>query len=123
MTKLLFILFFIFSISPAESFNSLNKNSLKCRKNEYRPEVLYKKAKDAVVVIRTPTTSGSGFVIEQKDNATFILTNSHVIEDYENAAVIWSNKEINGANVQDKNGFMPYNFDPSNDLGMVINLK
>ena len=27
------------------------------------------------------------------------------------------------ANVQDKNGFMPYNFDPSNDLGMVINLK
>ena len=51
----------------------------------------YDKNIEGVVVVSTSNTSGSGFVIGQKKNKTYILTNLHVIEGKQKVAIKWSN--------------------------------
>ena len=95
----LLILFFLFlsSISSVEALNISKNKTFKCRKNNYRFEEIYKNVKNGVVVVRTPTGYGSGFVIKHEKNTTYILTNSHVVENYNRVGVIWNDKEIDGA--------------------------
>ena len=95
----IFILIFI-ALSSFPTFAGLNlfkNNTFKCRKNNYRFEELYKNVKKGVVVVRTPSGLGSGFVVKHGKDSTFILTNSHVVENYKRVAVIWDDKEIDGA--------------------------
>ena len=95
----LLILFFLFlsSISSVEALNISKNKTFKCRKNNYGFEEIYKNVKNGVVVVRTPTGYGSGFVIKHEKNTTYILTNSHVVENYNRVGVIWNDKEIDGA--------------------------
>lgn len=93
---------------PAKGFNLFKNKTFKCRKNNYSFEEIYKNAKDGVVIVSTPNGSGSGFVIKHQNNNTFILTNSHVVNQRKKVAVTWSDKEIDGALVL-SNGIEPYN--------------
>ena len=64
----------------ANSFELFNKE-VKCGKKNYSLEKVYNHAKKGVVVISTPTGTGSGFVVKQSSNKTYILTNSHVVDN------------------------------------------
>ena len=96
--KFLLLFFLVLSsILPAKGLNLSKNKTFKCRNNNYGFEKLYKNVKGGVVVIRTPTGSGSGFVIKHEKDSTYILTNSHVVENYNKVAVIWDDNEIDGA--------------------------
>ena len=94
-----FILIFLVlsSLLPAKGFNLFKNKTFKCINNNYSFEEIYKNVKRGVVVVKTPTGSGSGFVIKHGKNSTYILTNSHVIEDYNMVAIVWDDKQIDGA--------------------------
>ena len=59
-----------------------------CNK-EYSTNELSKRSKPSVVLISTPKSTGSGFVVSQINNETLILTNSHVVEGENNVIVYW----------------------------------
>ena len=99
MKKLFFIFLILFTQNEVNSKDLFNSKALKCRSSNYGFEEIYKKGKDGVVIVRTPSGLGSGFVIKHNKNSTYILTNNHVIEGYKKVAVIWSDKTINGAYV------------------------
>ena len=88
---------------PAYSSNLFNKRTFKCGNKNYSFEKIYKNVKNGVVVVATPSGSGSGFVIKHQNNNTFILTNSHVVKQRKKVVVIWSDKSVDGALVL-KNG-------------------
>lgn len=55
-------------------------------------EQLYKKTLPSVAVINTGSGLGSGFVVEQKNGKTYLLTNSHVTAGKIVVEVIWADK-------------------------------
>jgi len=98
--KILYIFLLLNTYQPLLAFNFFNSKTLECRKNNYSFEEIYKKAKDAVVIVSTPDGTGSGFVIQQTKSATYILTNMHVVENNKNensVLVTWANGEVDGA--------------------------
>mgnify|MGYP002035308267 FL=1 len=60
-----------------------------CNK-EYSTNELSKRSKPSVVLISTPKSTGSGFVVSHINNETLILTNSHVIKRANRITVQWS---------------------------------
>ena len=60
-----------------------------CNK-EYSTKELSKRSKPSVVLISTPKSTGSGFVVSHINNETLILTNSHVIKRANRITVQWS---------------------------------
>ncbi len=101
MRKLIFLILFLFSFSTPTlyPFPFSNDRIFRCKKNNYSFEEIYKNSKKGVVIVKTPIGSGSGFVIKHHKNLTYIITNSHVVDKYKKVAVIWSNKELDGAYV------------------------
>ena len=69
-----------------------------CNK-EYSTKELSKRSKPSVVLISTPKSTGSGFVVSQINNETLILTNSHVIKRANRITVQWSDGNEDRATV------------------------
>ena len=99
MPRLIILILILFSSTPLYPFPFSNDRIFRCKKNNYSFEEIYKNSKNGVVIVKTPIGSGSGFVIKHHKNLTYIITNSHVVDKYKKVAVIWSNKELDGAYV------------------------
>ena len=70
-----------------------------CNSYKYSSSQLFKAKVDSVVVITTDESQGSGFVVRQEDNNTYILTNAHVVGDKKRVSIKWSNGEEDNAEV------------------------
>ena len=81
------IIFFNQKIFAFEIFNTFPAN---CKKVNFQSKNFAKNIQKSVVVINTDDAFGSGFVIGHKNNQTFILTNSHVVNNENNVLVSWS---------------------------------
>ncbi len=66
---------------------------LKCT-GKLKTEDLYERVKSSVAVINSDNSQGSGFVVKHKDGQTFILTNSHVVQENQEVNVKWENRLI-----------------------------
>ena len=95
--KIIVWAFLIPFVSPLRAFNLFNNQELTCQRKNYSVEKLFSLAKKGVVVIKTPSGIGSGFVIKHESNKTYILTNSHVVDKNKKVIVTWDDRTNNGA--------------------------
>ena len=61
-----------------------------CKDYKYSPSQLFKNKINSVVVVRTSRSQGSGFVVKQDKNNTYILTNAHVLDNKKVINIKWS---------------------------------
>ena len=109
--KIFYYLIIIFNLFPIQIYAKEKyiklisyENKLdNCVSDYYSSEELGELMKNKVVTINTYFADGyghgSGFVIAHYKNQTFILTNSHVIEDAKNIEIQWLDGNIDKANV------------------------
>jgi len=96
----------------AGEINLPGLDEYKCRESglQLSPAELFQKKAPSVVLIRTNTTIGTGFVIKQAQGRTWLLTNSHVLKDTAGhdgltSQLKWHNGTItNGFTVYDSSG-------------------
>jgi len=125
--KKIFFFIIIFNLLPFQTFAKESyiklisyKNYIDtCVSDYYSAEELGELMKDKVVTVKTYnseySTRGSGFVIAHFKNQTFILTNSHVIQEADTINIRWLDGNIDKASlVLDGGG----NID-SNDIAIL----
>ena len=87
----------------------------KCEQYKYSSSKLFKNKVNSVVVVTTPDAQGSGFVVKQDKEHTYILTNAHVIGSNKIVDIEWSNQEnIKGKVIGNLGGD-----ELSNDLALI----
>ena len=129
MWRFLYSFLFLIPIVPTYAFDLFNKNQINCRDKNYNFEEIYKYAKNGVVVVRSPSGLGSGFVIKHGQDNTYILTNSHVIGNHQKVVVTWNDKKNDGAyvlhngGINTKNNLVNYESNDNkiqNDLAILL---
>ncbi|MEB3264890.1 MAG: S1C family serine protease [Synechococcus sp.] len=70
-----------------------------CGEQGYAPEALFRRAQPAVAVVETSDTEGSAFVVRQQGGTTLLLTNAHVLNGAESAALRWADGSRDTATV------------------------
>ncbi len=104
----------VLAASSLIGWAALKAPSLSCS-GSLEPRRLYRDTKDSIAVIRSASQQGSGFVVSHKDGDTYILTNSHVVDENNEVTVKWENRLVDkGYVVGDLGG---YGF--RNDLALV----
>ena len=82
-----------------------NNNSARCINEKYSTEEIIKIMKNKVVEVialvnQEESYGGSGFVVSHHNGDTFILTNSHVIEDAKSIFVKWVDGNSDKASIE-----------------------
>ena len=70
-----------------------------CSSQTLTTEALFEGAKPGVAVVRTGSMEGSAFVIRQSASSTFLITNSHVVEQSSSVTLKWSDGSQDSATV------------------------
>jgi len=86
--RYLLLLFLIFGVPIIES-KTVTANSKLCKNETLSTKKLVNSVKPNVVIIQTSDATGSGFVIGQNNNKTFIMTNKHVVDSDKKVYIIW----------------------------------
>ena len=95
--KYLILLFFIFGFPIIESKNALASSHL-CKEETLSTKKLVTSVKRSVVIIQTSDgVVGSGFVIGQSNNQTYIMTNKHVVDSDKIVYIKWPDGSRNEA--------------------------
>ena len=92
LLPILSLLLFGERIIQAESLISFfQKNNLNCSE-KLETSNLYKKILPSVAVIEAGAGFGSGFVVKHKKGMTYLITNSHVVDNNNEVIIRWSDK-------------------------------
>tara|TARA_Y100000589_G_scaffold71780_1_gene64312 strand:- start:272 stop:1147 length:876 start_codon:yes stop_codon:yes gene_type:complete len=110
--NILYLLIFFITLSSSRTFanKNINENILLtfdrsdiCENQEFSIEEVNKIMEDKVVTIYGKlgdnVSIGSGFVISHLNNETYILTNSHVIQNVDNIFIKWLDGNMDRAKV------------------------
>ena len=86
---------------PVSSYahNFSGSTASECDNRKYSAEELFQNSKNSIAVVYTDSGVGSAFVVAQKNNATFLITNAHVIQDSNIVALKWVDGSETQANI------------------------
>ena len=95
LRNFLLIINFLFAISFIEkndlqAIEIFNQFPKACKKQNFNSNKFAENIKEGIVVVSTDDGFGSGFVIGHKNNKTYILTNSHVLDGEKKVLINWS---------------------------------
>ena len=91
-------LFFIFGFPIIESKPVIASSQL-CKDETLSTKNLVNSVKPNVVIIQASNGTGSGFVIGQNNNQTYIMTNKHVVDFDKRVYIIWPDGSRNNGDV------------------------
>jgi S1-C subfamily serine protease len=102
---------------PVESYEQDFSNSMapECGNRKYSAEELFQNSKDSIAVVYTDSGAGSAFVVAQKNNATFLITNAHVIQDSNIVGLKW----FDGSKTQANTVIIGDSQTPTEDLALL----
>ena len=86
-----------------------------CTTQKSSTEELFEESKDSVANVYAKSSFGSAFVIQQKGNSTFLITNAHVVEDNDVVSLEW----VNGSQDQAAVVKIGNSQSPINDLAVL----
>ena len=87
-----------------------------CSEKKLSIQKVINNSKKGVVVISTDKSTGSGFVVGHKNNQTFILTNSHVLDGKNKVLINWFDGNEDIGIVEMDEGGNQY----SKDLALIL---
>ena len=96
--RYLLLLFFIFGFPLIESKTVIASSQL-CKKETLSTKNIVSSVKPNVVIIQASNGTGSGFVIGQNNNQTYIITNKHVVDFDKRVYIIWPDGSRNDGDV------------------------
>ena len=68
-----------------------------CVNRKYNAQELFQNSKNSIAVVYTDSGVGSAFVVGQQNNATFLITNAHVVQDNNTVSLKWADGSITQA--------------------------
>ena len=86
-----------------------------CSNRKYSTEELFQNSKNSIAVVYTDSGVGSAFVVAQQSNATFLITNAHVIQDSNTVSLKW----VNGSKSQANTVIVGDSQSPTEDLALL----
>jgi S1-C subfamily serine protease len=99
--------------SYAQDFSG--STALECPNRKYSAEELFQNSKNSIAVVYTDSGVGSAFVVAQKNNATFLITNAHVIQDSNIVTLKW----VDGSQTQANTVIVGDSQTPTEDLALL----